>query len=267
MASLRSLRSLRSLPPVLAGAILALGTLTAQEAAPLPSAALLQRKTEEWIQTRRLIGEEAAAWQQEKAILADLDAIRAKETAQLDEFIQAAGARVDELTKQKASSAGERESLRRWRREFEAAFVELESRVKTLVPRFPTPLRDKVEDAILRLGENAAERPLQDRVRDTLLLLQAAKEFDDSFTVATEVRELDGRQVEVRLLYLGLSQAWYVDAGGTRAGYGLPAAEGWTWTEAPAIAPAVRDAIAIQTGEATAAFVTLPFVPLPAAAK
>lgn len=258
--------SFRPLPPVLAGAILALGTLTAQEAAPLPSASLLQKRTEEWIQTRRLIGEEAASWQQEKATLADLDAIRAKEAAQLEEFIQAAGARVDELTKQKASSSSERESLRQWRREFEAAFVELEARVKTLVPRFPTPLRDKVEDAILRLEESAADRPLQDRVRDTLLLLQAAKEFDGSFTVATEVREIEGRQVEVRLLYLGLSQAWYADAGGTRGGYGLPGPDGWTWTEAPGIAPAVRDAIAIQTGEATAAFVTLPFVPLSAAA-
>ncbi len=248
---------------LLIGFLLSLAPLSAQEAVPpLPSAALLQKKTEEWIRARRLIGEEAAAWKQEKATLADLNAIRKKESAQLDEFIQAAGARVDELAKQKATSADEREALRKWRSDFDAAFGKLEAQVKALAPRLPTPLRDKVEDAMLRMEENATDRPLQDRVRDTLLVLQAAREFDDSFTVTTEVRELDGRQVEVRILYLGLSQAWYVDAAGSHGGYGQPSANGWIWTEDASIAHAVRDAIAIQTGEATAAFVTLPFVPL-----
>jgi hypothetical protein len=257
---------LRPLPWFFSGTILVLGMVSAQEPSPLPPAALVQKKTEEWINTRRLIGEEAAAWAQEKATLVDLNAIRAKEAAQLDEFIAAAGARVDELGKQKATFKGERESLRKWRSEFEATFAKLETQVKALVPRFPTPLRDKVDDAVVRLEENAPDRPLQDRVRDVLLVLQSAKEFDDTFTVTTEVRELEGREVEVRLLYLGLSQAWYVDASGNHAGYGQPSPGGWVWTEDRAIAPSVRDAIAIQTGEATAAFVTLPFVPLSAAA-
>lgn len=246
--------------------LLALTPLSAQEVAPLPDAALTQRKTEEWIQTRRLISEEAAAWKSEKATLSDLNAIRTKEAAQLDEFIQASGARVEELAKQKDNSASERDSLRKWRSEFEASFAKLEAGVKALAPRIPTPLRDKIEDALLRIEAAEADRPLQDRVRDVLLVLQSAKEFDDNFTVTTEVREIEGKSVEVRLLYLGLAQAWYVDATATHAGYGVPSADGWVWTEDRSIARAVHDAIAIQTGEATAAFVTLPFVPLSTAA-
>jgi hypothetical protein len=256
---------LRPLPFLFSGMFLAPGILPAQETTPLPPAALVQKKAEEWIRTRRLIGEEAAAWAQEKATLSDLNAIRGKEAAQLDQFIETAGTRVEDLAKQKAAFTGERESLRKWRSDFEAAFVKLEAEVKALLPRFPTPLRDQVDDAVIRLEEAGPDRPLQDRVRDVLLVLQSAKEFDDGFTVTTEVREFDGTQVEVRILYLGLAQAWYVDATGTHAGFGQPSADGWVWTEDRAIAPSVRDAIAIQTGEATAAFVTLPFHPLSAA--
>lgn len=264
---------------LLQAVLLMAASLTAQElppgtpaapAAALVPAAALQQKTKEWILARKLIGEESAAWQAEKLTLSELNQIRAKEASQLDEFVKAAGARVDELTKQKDASSKEREALRKWRGDFEATFVKLEAEAKALSPRFPTPLRDKVEDAILRLEGGDSDRPLQDRVRDVLLILQSAKEFDDTFTVTSEIREIEGRKVEVRILYLGLSQAWYVDAGATHGGYGLPAASGWVWTEDRSIAPAVRDAIAIQTGEATAAFVTLPFIPLsssPAAAS
>ncbi len=243
------------------------GTSPAQESARPPGAAELAKKTGEWIETRRLISEEAAAWQSEKATLADLNAIRLRETDQLDEFVKAAGARVEELAKQKATTAEERTSLQQWRRDLDLRFATLETSVKEILPRLPTPLRDKVEDAALRLESGEADRPLQDRVRDVLLVLQAAKEFDDGFTVYTDLREFDGEKREVRVLYLGLSQAWYVDASGSRSGYGLPAAQGWEWTEDASIAAAVRQAIDIQTGEATAAFVKLPFIPLPSAAS
>jgi hypothetical protein len=250
--------------------LIAFGTLLlvlpsiAQEAASVP-VSVLQQKTKEWITTRRLISEEAAAWKTEKATLAELNAIRAKETSQLDEFILAAGSRVGELSEKRAQAASERDQLKKWRGEFEAGFAKLEADTRKVLARFPVPLRDKIDDTVQRIEEADPERPLQDRVRDVLLVLQSAKEFDDTFTVTSEIREVGGKEIEVRILYLGLSQAWYVDAAATLAGYGQPGANGWTWTEDRSIAASVRDAIAIQTGEATAAFVTLPFVPLPSA--
>lgn len=233
----------------------------AQDQAAPPAADVVLKKTEEWIATRRLISEESAAWQTEKATLADLDEIRKKEIKELDEFIKAAGERVADLDKQKSGLADERNELRKWRGEFEGRFASLETEVRALTPRFPQPLRDKVEDAVLRIESNEADRALQDRVRDLLSILQAAKEFDESFTVASEVREFAGEKREIEVLYLGLAQAWYVDSNGTHSGYGLPSAEGWQWTEDRAIAGPVRQAIEIQTGRATAAFVELPFIP------
>ncbi len=256
------------LPPVLA--VVALGLCpspsSAQDpAAPkspaLPGAAEVVKKTEEWILTRRLLSEEDAAWRAESATLTELNAIRSQEIAELDEFIDSAGARVEALDQQKSTYAEERNHLRKWRGEFEGDFAKLETEVTALLPRLPLPLRDKIEETVLRIEASEPDRALQDRVRDVLIVLQAAKEFDEGFTVASDVREFAGEKREIDILYLGLSQAWYVDASGAFSGYGLPGAEGWTWSEDRAIATQVRNAIEIQRGRSTAAFVELPFIP------
>ena len=67
-----------------------------------------------------------------------------------------------------------------------------------------------------------------------------------------------GARREVDILYLGMSQAWYVDAEAKYAGYGVPGETGWVWTEDNSIATSARSAIDIQARRATPAFVKLP---------
>jgi hypothetical protein len=245
-------------------------SLRAQDAAPpaaaptppaapaLPDAALLQKKTSEWIQTRRMIGEETAAWQEEKASLADLNAIRTKETAQLDEVVKAAGIRIEELGTKKAALTQEQTDLKAWRAKLEADLAKLEADLLPLLPRFPAPLREKIEESLIRLESPEADQPLQNRARDLLLVLQACTEFQNQLTIDSEVREIGGERREVEVLYLGLTQAWYVDAAGKHSGHGVPGDQGWTWTEDNSLAARVRSAIEIQARRAVPAFVELP---------
>lgn len=240
--------------------------VTAQEAAAPPAVqapaapdpALLQKKTGEWIQTRRLIGEEAAAWQTEKATLSDLNAIRTKESAQLDEFIQAAQTRVAELGSKKEALAQEQTDLKSWRARLEADLAKLEADLRPLLVRFPAPLREKIQESLIRLESPETDQPLQNRARDVLLVLQACLEFQNALTIDTEVREIGGERREVEILYLGLTQAWYVDAAGKHSGHGVPGGNGWIWTEDNSLAARVRSAIEIQARRAVPAFVELP---------
>lgn len=230
-------------------------------AAPAPApvdAALLQKKTGEWIETRRLIGEEAAAWQTEKNSLAELNAIRAKETAQLDAFVEAATVRIEELSTRKGALVKEQTDLKAWRAKLEADLSALEAGLRPLLPRFPEPLREKILESLLRLESPEADQPLQNRARDVLLVLQACLEFQNSLTLHTEVREIGGERREVEVLYLGLAQAWYVDTSGEHSGHGTPGEGGWVWTEDTSIAARVRSAIEVQARRATPAFVELP---------
>lgn len=229
-----------------------------QDAGAGPAVSVLQKQTEEWIATRRLIGEEAAAWQAEKASLGELNEIRAKESVQLDDFVNAAGARIAELSSKQADLAEERSSLKAWRAALEADLGRLEAGLRPLLPRFPAPLREKIEESLLRLEAPEPDQPIQNRARDVLLVLQACLEFHNTITVDSEVREIAGERREIEVLYLGLTQAWYVDASGKHSGLGVPGGQGWIWTEDNALAGPVRSAIEIQSRRATPAFVELP---------
>jgi hypothetical protein len=83
--------------------------------------------------------------------------------------------------------------------------------------------------------------------------------FNGVLTVTPELRKRpDGREVQVRTLYLGLAQAWFVSLDTAFAGRGVPGGSGWEWTVASEFAPAVKLAIDIQQNAGIAQYVRLP---------
>lgn len=233
---------------------------SAQEAATLPSAVEVRTKLEQWVLTKQLTSAESAAWASEKTNLGELNGLRRQEIEQLKAFATSAGERVTELAGKREALAEEEKNLKTWRRELETTVTDLEARVRTMIPVFPQPLRDEVAEAITRLEENdeAAEAPLQQRARDVMMILQAYQKHQNDITVLTEVRELGGQRREVEVLYLGLDEAWFVDASGRFSGVGHPTTSGWQWREDASLAPRVRQAIEIQARSAAPGFAILP---------
>lgn len=239
-------------------AVLSSGTIaTAQDAADSP-AKTTQTKLQEWVKTKQIIGQEKAAWEEENATLSQLNEIRNRELEQLKTFTEAARTRAVELDKQLSGFTEERESLKNWRRELQSLVNDWEKQVQSGQKLFPPPLREKVEESLLRIESGDPDRPLQQRTRDVLLVSQAYLDFQNVFTVDTEMREIDGETRSVDVLYLGLSKAWFVDASGRYAGSGTPSTEGWQWTENNRIAGAVREAIEVQARRSPPVLVTLP---------
>ncbi|HQW29773.1 MAG TPA: DUF3450 family protein [Verrucomicrobiales bacterium] len=238
-------------------AVMVTHEVVAQDSA-LPGAVEVQSKLEQWVKTRQLISEEASDWATEKATLAQLNEVRKRESEQLDEFVKAAGQRVNEIAGKRAAFVKEESDLKAWRSELEKRLTELASQLAPLLPRFPPPLREKIEESLLRIESPDPDAPLQNRTRDVLLVLQSYLDFQNTFTVYSDVREIEGARREIDILYLGMTQAWYVDAEGKHSGYGYPTDTGWQWAEDATIAARVRAAIEIQTKRATAAFVELP---------
>jgi len=230
-----------------------------QDAAP---AAEIQKKTGEWIETRRLISKEAADWATEKATLTDLNAIRKTEIEKLDEFIKIAETRVKDLDEKRTAFSKEETDLRQWRAQLEPKVAALETEVRPLIKIFPAILREKVEEPAARMEADDSRESLQNRMRDLLKVTQAILAFQNSLHTDNELREIDGEKREIDVLYLGLAQAYYVDQTGKYAGYGTPAADGWKWVEAPQIAAQTRLAIDVLKTNVPPRFVTLPFVNL-----
>ncbi len=240
-------------------ALTAAGTLVGAQDAPLPKAGYTQNKVSEWVKTRQLISEESSSWDAEKASLGELNQVRQKEITQLDEFIAAAGERVADLASQRDTFAAEEAELKSWRSGLESRIAKAEGALLPLLIRFPPPLREKVEESLIRLESPDPDQALQNRSRDVLVVLQAYLEFQNTLTVDADVREINGERREIEILYAGLTQAWYVDSSGNFSGYGYPGAEGWVWVEDGSISARVREAIEIQSRRAMPAFVELPF--------
>lgn len=230
----------------------------AEPAAP-PTAAEVQEKVRQWVRTQQLVSEEESDWQAQKQALADLGEIREREISQLDEVIAAAGARLTDAESRRAALNAEEESLRERRAELEKEIVALENSALSLLPGFPPPLREKIEDAAGRLEAKDRNRnPLQNRYRDVLAVLVEAGSFNSRLTHDIDLREVDGRSIEVEVLYLGLARAFYTDRSGRICGTGQPGAAGWTWTLQPKLAASIRQTIDIFQKQASPEMVRLP---------
>ena len=225
---------------------------------PLPAASATQTALKEWVQTRQLISRESAAWQEQQKTLEFLNELRQLEIKNLKDFVQSAGDRVKEIDKQREAYVAEEAELKAWRRKLSGHVTKLEKKLRPHIPFFPPPLRAKIQEAVIRFEEDQKDRPLQHRARDILLIMQAYQDFQKVITLDADIRLIDGKKREVEILYLGLTQAWFVDPSGNYAGYGLPTAEGWGWIDDTSLAPSVRQAISILSREEAPAFVSLP---------
>lgn len=239
-------------------ATLSSSTFALAQEAPESRAKTAQTKLQEWVKTKQIAGQEKAAWEEEASTLSQLNQIRNRELEQLKAFTESARNRAVELDKQLSGFAAERESLKAWRRELQSLVNGWEKQVQSGQNLFPPPLREKVEESLLRIESGDPDRPLQQRTRDILLISQAYLDFQNVFTVDTEMREIEGETRSVDVLYLGLSKAWFVDASGRYGGTGAPTADGWKWTVNNQIAGAVREAIEVQARRTPPVLVTLP---------
>ena len=96
-------------------------------------------------------------------------------------------------------------------------------------------------------------------MQNVVAMLNEADRFNSAITLAIEVRkDADGKDRQVQVLYLGLGQAYYADQGGTFAGTGVSAPEGWDWTANAALGKAIRKVIDIYENERGAEFVPVP---------
>jgi len=224
----------------------------------LPEASATQTALKEWVQTRQLISREAADWEEQQESLTQLNDIRKIEIGNLEEFIVAAGERVEEIAQTREDYVEEEAELKAWRTRLTAQIAQIEDSLRPLIAYFPAPLRAKVQEAVVRLEESEPDRSLQHRTRDIILIMQAYQAFQNNITLDADIRLIDGEKREIEILYLGMTQAWYVDQSGNYAGYGLPSADGWIWVDAPTLASTVRQAIDIQTRKAPPAFISLP---------
>lgn len=217
---------------------------------------------EKWVETRNLISRERADWVVGRGVLAErLDMIKRE--------IETVRGRIAETDKSIAANDKAKSDLTTRKMALEEASTALretangvEQRTLALLPRLPESLQERVRPYSQRIPlepAKAEKTPLSERFASVVSVLNEVNKFNREVSVESEVRALpDGRSARVRVLYVGVGQAYYVTSTQDAAGVGSAGPNGWVWTAANDQAPAIARAIAMHQNEQPAAFVGLP---------
>jgi len=248
---------MRHLPICLATSVLLLvPALAAGESTPDSARETLAK----WVETQQLISKEKRDWVDGKEMLTsridvlkgEIEAVRLK--------LKDARETASEANSKKAGTVAESEALHEVGTGLSKDAGELEAGLRALLPRLPEPLQEKVKPLFDRIPPDPATTKvsLAERYQNVAGILNEINKFNNEITMVTEIRTLgDGKPSEVRTVYVGLAQAYYVSPKG-EAGIGRPGISAWEWTPSPGSAAQIAEAVEILQNKAKPRFVALP---------
>ena len=215
----------------------------------------------QWVETRQLTSRLQADWRSEKEMLEQTAALYEKELSGLNEQLAKTETGSAQVTEDRARLEAEEKELR----EAEAAVAEwvkqCEQRLGRLASAFPPPLASKLAELVKRMPDDPSETRLSplERMQNVVGILNEVDKFNGSIVVESELQTRpSGEEIQVRTLYVGLGQAYFVDQTGTFSGVGRPSLEGWAWEEQAGLGERILRAIAIYDNSRPPAFEALP---------
>ncbi len=227
-----------------------------------PALAETRMVLDKWIETQQVIARERKDWQQGKDMLESRLELARKEAATIDEKLKQVETASVVAAKQRAAIQADIAKLKQSSERLSSAAYRLEANIRLSFPMLPDPVQTKLKPLYDRIPPHGATTRVTaaERFQNVLGILSEAMKANNEIPVVFEVRTLaNGKPSEVRVLYVGLGQAYYLSTAG-EAGIGRPSTNGWVWEASDGIAREVLKAIEIQEGKRPPAFVSLPVV-------
>lgn len=217
----------------------------------------IDRLTRQWLDTERQISHVESDWLAQQPLLEQRIALLRAERDQLQDILAASNASQDDVDARREALLSQQAELEAEQQELVQALDGLVTRLSSIQPLLPDPVRSgwESEQAMLSAAPETSEQ-----LQVALAKLSHLADFNTRISVQEAPMTVpDGSQVMVKQLYLGAGTAWFVSADGSYAGFGQPGIEGWQWAfDESANAAAIADAIAIYERQQQAAFVRLP---------
>ncbi len=214
---------------------------------------------DKWIETQQIISKERKDWQQGKEILQSRLELVKKEIAALEDKIKEAKSSVVESDKKRDELNGQNDEFKSAGDQLTKAVTQMESDVRRLFKQLPDPIQSKLQPLFQRIPENPEKTKVStaERFQNVFGILNEVNKANSEITVNYEVHNLsDGKPAEVKAVYIGLGQAYYLGAGG-EAGIGRPSPDGWKWEASNSGGRDISTALEILEGKQKPAFVPL----------
>ena len=219
------------------------------------------------IEIKRQISKERAKFAEERQFVEDRISLTEDQIAIAENNVEEARERISGTTAKLEALEQENELLVTATTSLEGLIDGFESRVLALMDRLPAPALQQTRQLAQNIPKDAGAKEkemLYDRFINVVGILNMLDKFNTGVEVTTEQRDLpNGESREVTSIYLGLSQGYYVDGGGTIAGRGAPAMEssaktGFVWTPIDESASDLLRVVRIYENRDQATFVRLP---------
>jgi hypothetical protein len=241
---------------------LALASIPASAQEPTPGAGLdaTRSTVSKWIATQELVFREGKEWREGKELLeARIQALE-QEVAAAEAKLAENAQTLAELGRKRADSTATERRLVQESHHLVDVVAALETDVRRLHGGLPPAIQEKVATLYRRMPDasQTASVSVGERFQNVVGILNEIHKANGEIRLVTEVRNLaDGRPSEVKTVYVGLGQAYFLSARG-EAGVGRPAAGGWHWSTANELAQGVSDVIEILQNKGKPRFVALP---------
>jgi hypothetical protein len=214
-----------------------------------------------WVETQQIISNEKKDWQLGRQILEQRIELIEGEIALLEGKIDEIGESLAQAERERTELLAESGALKSATEDLNDVIGPLENKTLRLLKSLPNPIRDHIRPLSVRIPEDTAVTKLSlgERFQNIIGILNEINKFNRDITVTSEIRALPGGSTaEVKALYIGLGQAYYVTPSGDAAGVGHPTPDGWEWSPADELAADISRVIAIFQNEEVPAFVPLP---------
>lgn len=228
------------------------------------------------IELKKQISKEKSQLAESRQFLRDRISLAEDQIAIARSSIEEAREEISGTSDKLASLEEENETLEKATSSLEGLIDGFEKRTLALMDRLPAPALEQTRQLAQNIPttpEQVEKKTLYDRFIAVVGILNMLDKFNTGVEVTTEQRDLqNGESREVTSIYLGLSQGYYVDSGGTIAGRGTPAptgagSRGFVWTPIDESAADLQRALKIYENTEQAAFVRLPIALATAAAS
>jgi len=198
--------------------------------------ALLQK----WAETERMIAAERNEWEQGKTLLEGRISLVRRSIAELKKKIAETDVKLADARKRAAAVQEEKKQAKEASDELLAQAPELEKTMRSLLGRVPKHVHEKVRvlaDRIPKEGADVKNITAAERFQNVLGILNEVNKANMEIASLPEIHDVGGgRKAEVKTIYVGLGQGYFVNAAGDLAGVGTPGVKGWVWQTDASIA-------------------------------
>jgi len=244
---------------------LAAGSLAVWAQSPAPSAPeagldSARSTVSKWIATQDLLFREKKEWQEGRELLEARIEAQEKEIAAAEAKLAESERVLAELRHKQGETTSAERRLDDGAKRLGDAATSLEADVRRMHKVLPPAVQEKVDPLYRRIPDDpaATRSSVGERFQNIVGILDEIQKANGEIRLVTEIRALsDGKPSEVKTVYIGLGQAYFLSAGG-EAGVGRPTEDGWDWRAAAELAQSVSDVIEILENKGKPRFIELP---------